>query len=82
LPTWRGAERRPLREGEIGMTRNMGTLDRALRASVGVVLLWLTATETIGAWGYIGLVPLLTAALGYCPAYSPFGISTCSTSKG
>lgn len=60
------------------MTRNMGTLDRALRAVIGVVLLFLAASETIGAWGYIGVVPLVTATLGWCPAYVPFGFRTCS----
>jgi hypothetical protein len=59
------------------MTRNMGTIDRALRAVVGVALVALAATGTIGVWGWIGLVPLATAAIGWCPAYAPFGISTC-----
>lgn len=59
------------------MTRNMGTVDRALRAVVGVALVALAATGTIGVWGWIGLVPLATAAIGWCPAYAPFGITTC-----
>ena len=59
------------------MTRNMGMMDRALRAVVGVALVALAATGTIGAWGWIGVVPLATAAIGWCPAYAPFGISTC-----
>ncbi|TQF85650.1 DUF2892 domain-containing protein [Elioraea sp. Yellowstone] len=59
------------------MTRNMGMVDRALRAVVGVALVALAATGTIGAWGWIGVVPLATAAIGWCPAYAPFGISTC-----
>lgn len=59
------------------MTRNMGTIDRALRAVVGVALVALAATGTIGVWGWIGVVPLATAAIGWCPAYAPFGITTC-----
>ena len=59
------------------MTRNMGTIDRALRAAVGVALVALAATGAIGVWGWIGLVPLATAAIGWCPAYAPFGIRTC-----
>lgn len=59
------------------MTKNMGMVDRALRAVVGVVLVALAATGTIGVWGWIGVVPLATAAIGWCPAYAPFGISTC-----
>ena len=60
------------------MTKNMGTVDRALRAVVGLALVALAATGVIGAWGWIGVVPLATAAIGWCPAYAPFGISTCS----
>ena len=59
------------------MTLNMGTLDRALRGIAGATLLWLAASETIGPWGFIGIVPLATAALGNCPLYSVFGFSTC-----
>jgi hypothetical protein len=59
------------------MTKNMGTVDRAVRAVVGVALVALAATGTIGVWGWIGVVPLATAAIGWCPAYAPFGISTC-----
>ncbi|GIX11970.1 DUF2892 domain-containing protein [Elioraea sp.] len=59
------------------MTKNMGMLDRAVRAVVGVALVALAATGTIGLWGWIGVVPLATAAIGWCPAYAPFGISTC-----
>lgn len=59
------------------MTKNMGMVDRALRAVVGVVLVALAATGTVGVWGWIGVVPLATAAIGWCPAYLPFGISTC-----
>ena len=60
----------------------MGTLDRAVRGAVGVVLLWLAASETIGPWGYIGIVPLATAALGGCPLYTIFGINTCGMRSG
>ncbi len=59
------------------VTKNMGMVDRAVRAVVGVVLVALAATGTIGVWGWIGVVPLATAAIGWCPAYAPFGISTC-----
>jgi hypothetical protein len=59
------------------MTKNMGMVDRAVRAVVGVALVALAATGTIGVWGWIGVVPLATAAIGWCPAYLPFGISTC-----
>ncbi|MCC7274664.1 MAG: DUF2892 domain-containing protein [Alphaproteobacteria bacterium] len=59
------------------MTRNMGTIDRALRIVAGVVLLGLGAFGPLGWWGLVGLVPLATGLLGNCPAYSLLGISTC-----
>ena len=60
------------------MNRNEGSLDRAVRAIAGVALLGLTASGVIGVWGWIGVVPLATAALGWCPLYSMLGINTCS----
>lgn len=61
------------------MTRNMGTADRALRAIAGIALLSLLFVLDGSArwWGLVGLVPLLTAAGGWCPLYVPFGFSTC-----
>ena len=61
------------------MTRNMGTADRAVRAVLGLALLSLLFLIEGGArWlGLIGLVPLLTAFAGSCPAYTLFGIRTC-----
>ena len=59
------------------MSRNEGNLDRALRVIAGLVLIGLAATGTVGAWGYIGVVPLLTGAIGMCPLYSVLGINTC-----
>lgn len=62
---------------ELGMNKNMGGLDRVVRAVIGLVLLGLAATGTVGMWGYLGIVPLATAAIGWCPAYLPFGFSSC-----
>lgn len=59
------------------MTPNEGTLDRILRVIAGLVLIALAATGTVGWWGYLGVVPLLTGAVGYCPVYSLLGIRTC-----
>jgi hypothetical protein len=59
------------------MKTNEGTIDRALRVIAGLVLIGLAATGTVGVWGWIGIMPLLTGAIGICPAYSIFGISTC-----
>jgi ABC-type polysaccharide/polyol phosphate export permease len=62
--------------------QNVGNLDRALRAVVGVVLIALVFVGPKTSWGWIGLVPLITAIFSYCPAYSLFGIRTCPTRKG
>jgi hypothetical protein len=50
-----------------------------LRVAAGVALIGLALTGTIGAWGWLGVVPLVTGALGSCPLYSLFGVSTCGT---
>jgi Protein of unknown function (DUF2892) len=63
---------------ETSMKTNEGTLDRALRVIGGLALIGLAATGTVGAWGYIGVVPLLTGAIGMCPLYTVLGINTCA----
>lgn len=57
-------------------TANVGSADRIIRIILGVVLIGLALTGTIGAWGWIGVVPLVTAFLRFCPAYSIFGLKT------
>lgn len=56
---------------------NVGGIDRIVRIIAGLALIGLTLSGTIGAWGWIGVVPLLTAAIGNCPLYSVLGFSTC-----
>lgn len=63
------------------MKSNVGGIDRVLRILVGLVLIGLAVTGTVGVWGYIGVVPLATGLIGWCPAYLPFGMSTCSVKK-
>jgi hypothetical protein len=63
------------------MKTNVGNIDRIARALLGLVLIALTLAGTIGAWGWIGILPLATAAIGFCPAYTLFGLSTCPTKK-
>ena len=63
------------------MKINEGGLDRAVRIVVGLVLIALSATGTVGVWGYIGIIPLLTGIAGVCPAYSLLGINTCPMKK-
>lgn len=63
------------------MRANVGTVDRVLRIVVGLVLIGLAVTGQIGAWGWIGIVPLLTGVVRVCPAYSIFGVRTCSAPR-
>ncbi|MCV2350737.1 DUF2892 domain-containing protein [Paucibacter sp. Y2R2-4] len=60
------------------MKINVGTTDRVLRISAGLALIVLAATGTVGAWGYIGIVPLLTGIFRFCPAYPLLGMNTCA----
>lgn len=65
------------------MSTNEGRIDRALRLMAGLALIGLAATGTVGAWAWIGAVPLATGLIGWCPAYTMLGINTCpaKTSK-
>ena len=58
------------------MHRNIGTIDRVVRAVVGVALIAWTLTGG-PVWAWIGVVPLLTAAVSICPLYALLGVSTC-----
>lgn len=65
------------------MTTNMGPFDRLLRVIGGVALLVWAFLGT-GEWhmlGWIGIVPLATAAIGWCPLYTVIGVSTCPVKK-
>lgn len=59
------------------MQTNVGGLDRGLRIVGGLTLIGLVLADAIGAWGLIGVVPLVTGVLRWCPAYTLFGISSC-----
>lgn len=63
------------------MKSNVGGIDRIARIALGLVLIGLTVTGTIGLWGWLGVVPLATGALGWCPPYAIFGFNTCSMKK-
>ena len=60
------------------MIQNVGSFDRVLRILAGVALIAATLLGYIGAWGWIGVVPLATGLFRVCPAYLPFGLSTCA----
>lgn len=59
------------------MTQNVGGLDKIARILAGVVLIALTLMGVIGVWGWIGVVPLATGLMGWCPLYPIVGLSTC-----
>lgn len=63
------------------MTSNVGGVDRILRIVAGIVLIALVFVGPKTSWGWIGLIPLATGLLGWCPAYVPFGISSCPRSQ-
>ena len=63
------------------MNANVGGIDRILRIVVGIVLISLAALGIVGAWGWIGVVPLLTGLFSWCPLYPLLGINTCPMKK-
>lgn len=63
------------------MMKNVGGIDKIVRIAAGVILILLAITGIFSPWGWIGVLPLLTGLLGWCPAYSLFGIKTCPMSK-
>jgi hypothetical protein len=63
------------------MKTNVGGLDRTVRILLGLAILG-AGYYYKSWWGLIGLVPLLTAVVGFCPAYLPFGLSSCRAKSG
>ena len=61
------------------MKINVGSPDRVIRLVLGLSLIAAAVLDApyIGAWGYLGVVPLLTGLFGVCPAYSIFGFNSC-----
>jgi hypothetical protein len=66
---------------ETAMPTNEGTIDRALRVIVGLVLISLAFVGPQTPWGWIGIVPLITGIIGFCPAYKLIGLNTCPMKK-
>ena len=58
------------------MQANVGGVDKILRIVLGVVLIGLTLTDVIGVWGWIGIVPLATGLINWCPLYPLVKINT------
>jgi hypothetical protein len=63
------------------MIRNIGGIDRMIRIIVGLAILSLVFVGPQTPWGLLGLVPLLTALVGWCPPYALLGINTCKRTE-
>ena len=63
------------------MPKNEGTIDRVLRIIVGAILIALVFVGPQTPWGWIGVIPLVTGFVGWCPAYRLLGLRTCSVNK-
>ncbi len=63
------------------MKLNEGAVDRILRVLVGIVILSLAFVGPRTPWAYLGIVPLLTGIVGFCPLYAILGINTCGVSR-
>ena len=63
------------------MKCNVGGIDRILRIAVGALLVALAASNVVGWWGWLGVIPLATGLFRFCPAYPLLGINSCGTSS-
>lgn len=59
------------------MKRNVGNIERMVRIVAGLAILSLTVIGPQSLWGLLGIVPLLTGLVGWCPPYALLGINTC-----
>jgi len=57
--------------------KNIGNIDKILRLLIGIVGISLVFFGPQTVWGWIGLVPLLTGAISFCPLYKILGLNTC-----
>ncbi len=65
----------------MNMKSNVGGADKIARIVIGALLIGLALTGVIGAWGWIGVLPLATGLFNFCPAYGLLGINTCKLKK-
>jgi len=59
------------------MKVNVGGIDRVLRIGLGLALVGATAVGAIPAWGWVGVIPLVTGVVGFCPFYPLLKVKTC-----
>jgi hypothetical protein len=62
------------------MNKNVGSSDRTIRVIAGLIIIFI-GIYFKSWWGVVGVLPIVTAMLRWCPAYLPFGISTCKTKE-
>lgn len=60
------------------MTKNISFIERNIRVIIGIALIAATLTGSIGTWGWIGVVPLATGLVGFCPLYKMCGCRRCA----
>lgn len=63
------------------MKKNINSIERIIRIVAGLVILSLAFIGPETKWGYLGLIPLATGLIGWCPPYQLLGISTCKSCK-
>lgn len=63
------------------MKKNLGMTERVIRVALGIAVLSIAFVGPQTAWGYVGLIPLVTGLVGWCPPYALFGFSTCKNCK-
>lgn len=63
------------------MKTNVGNIDRVIRIGLGLILIVAMLLGAIGAWGWLGLILIATGVFRFCPAYLPFGWSSCAPRK-
>jgi uncharacterized membrane protein YfcA len=63
------------------MTKNVGGIDRTIRITLRLALIAAAATGTVGVWGYVGVVPLLTGLMGWCPPHALLGFNSCAVKR-
>ncbi|MFN3397432.1 MAG: DUF2892 domain-containing protein [Sulfurimicrobium sp.] len=63
------------------MKANVGGIDKLLRIVAGAALIGLTLSGVIGVWGWIGVIPLATGLMGWCPFYPLLGLNSCPSKR-
>jgi len=63
------------------MKKNIGSVERAIRVVAGIAILSLAFVGPTSPWAYLGIIPLATGLMGWCPPYALLGVSTCKNCR-